>query len=115
MNSIVVNIRKKELNKRGIKDFEEWQSGASNRIYIGRNMCAYVPGTNKSKWANPYSTKGGNYSLTQSLELYEAHIRNSNLINELAELDNAELGCWCAPNPCHGNILIKLRLESLKN
>jgi len=132
MNSIVVNIRKKELNKRGIKDFSEWvnpesEDNMSNelqdnmnlelsdkkrRIYIGRNMCVYVPGTHASKWANPYPVK--KHGLETSLELYEEYIRTSKLINDLSELDNAELGCWCAPNKCHGDILIKLRIETMQ-
>mgnify|MGYP001199894750 CR=1 FL=1 len=110
MNSEVVNIRKKELNKRGIKDFSEWVKD-NKRIYIGRNMCVYVPGTHASKWANKYSVK--KYGLEKCLELYENDIRNSELMNQLSELDNSELGCWCAPNKCHGDILIKLRLEQL--
>ena len=111
MNSTVVNIRKKELNKRNISDFAEWKE-RPNTLYIGRNMNFYVPGTYASKWKNPYPSK--KYSLEKSLELYEKHIRESNLYNELHELDNLELGCWCKPNECHGDILIKLRLEQLK-
>ena len=26
---------------------------------------------------------------------------------ELAELDGAILGCWCAPKPCHGDVLVE--------
>ena len=27
------------------------------------------------------------------------------------ELEGKELGCWCKPSPCHGDILIKLFKE----
>lgn len=110
MNSTVVNVRKKELNKRGISDFEAWND-MPNTLYIGRKMTFYVPGTYESKWANPYSIK--KYDLETSLKKYEEHIRNSELYNQLHELDNLELGCWCKPNKCHGDILIKLRTESI--
>lgn len=111
MNSTVVNIRKKELNKRGIRDFSEWKE-QPNTIYIGRNMVAYVPGTYASKWQNPFPVK--KYGLDKSLELFEEYIRKSNVYNDLSELDNKELGCWCAPNKCHGDILIKLRNEQMQ-
>lgn len=45
----VVCIKKAELKKRGIADFQAWDSDP-NHLYIGRNMSFYVPGTLKSKW-----------------------------------------------------------------
>ena len=110
MNSTVVNVKKKELNKRNIADFKAWNE-LPNSLYIGRNMSFYVPGTYKSKWHNPYSVK--KYGIDECIKLYEEHIRKSNLYSELHELDNKELGCWCKPNMCHGYILIRLRLEQL--
>lgn len=103
----VVNIRKKELNKRGIKDFAEWEE-KNNTIYIGRDMNFFVNGTYASKWENPFVLK--NYDIDSSLELYELHIKNSpdNLLDQLCELKNKELGCWCAPNKCHGDVLIRM-------
>ena len=107
----VVNIRKAELNKKGFKDFEEWQK-VSNHLYIGRNMNFYVKGTTASKWQNPFSFKKQNFSVEESLEKYEQHIRSSNLIHEVHELEGKVLGCWCKPNKCHGDVLIKLLEES---
>jgi hypothetical protein len=107
--SKVVNIRKKELNKRGYIDFNDWNQ-SENTIYIGRNMNVYVKGANKSKWSNPYSVK--KFGRTKCLEMYEEYIRsNTVLMNSLDELKNRELGCWCYPEPCHGDILIKLLNE----
>jgi hypothetical protein len=67
-------------------------------IYIGR----------PSKWGNPfkYGTR------KQNIEMYEHYIReNPFLLSCLPELKNKILGCWCSPNPCHGDILIKLLKE----
>ena len=33
-------------------------------------------------------------------------------MNRLAELDGKTLGCWCAPNPCHGDVLVRLCEEA---
>jgi len=77
----VVNIKKKELNKNNYRDFEHWNT---NHLYIGRNMCYYVPGTIESKWKNPFSLK--KFTLETSLEKYEEHIRNTpSLYNNLHE------------------------------
>lgn len=101
----VINIKKKYLTELGYSSFEDWIKN-KNHIYIGRNMDFYVKGTKASKWQNPFNLK--NYPLEKSLELYEQNIRNSELWNELLELDGKILGCWCKPNKCHGDILIKL-------
>ena len=99
------NVKKKELNKRGIKDFQEWNK-KKNTLYIGRNMSFYVKGAVKSKWANPFSVK--KYGRKKCLELYEQYVKESGLTNYLHELKGKELGCWCYPEPCHGDILLKL-------
>ena len=100
----VVNIKKTELLKNGFSSFEEWNSEPGN-IYIGRNMTFYVKGTSKSIWANPYSVK--KYGLENCLDLYEKYIRD-NLYDKLPELRDKTLGCWCKPNKCHRDILLKL-------
>ena len=78
-------------------------------IYIGRacNMGGWqLP---QSKWRNPYSVK--QYG-DQALPMYEAYLRsNPALLADLPELVGKRLGCWCAPNPCHGHILLKLLRE----
>lgn len=101
----VVNVHKAELNKRGIKDFQEWSEN-KNSLYIGRDMSFFVPGTYASKWQNPYTVK--EYG-KKSLKLYEKYVRsNKELYNSLHELKGKELGCWCHPDKCHGDVLIAL-------
>ena len=104
----VINVRKSSLNKQGYNDFADWIDKPKH-LYIGRNMTAYVKGTVGSKWKNPFPVK--KYGLDKCLELYENHVRTTSLYNELEELDGLELGCWCKPNRCHGDILIKLLKE----
>ena len=104
--STVVSIRKKCLVENGYKDFLDW-SKEDDHVYIGRNMTFYVEGTHKSKWANPFILK--KYSIEECLELYEQHIRNSEyLLSSLHELQGKTLGCWCKPEKCHGDIIIKI-------
>jgi hypothetical protein len=102
----VVNVRKFELKKRDIRDFKEW-SKRKNSVYIGRDMQFYVEGTKGSKWANPFSSR--KYGLNKCLKLYKAYLlNNSELLKQLHELKGKELGCWCKPNKCHGDILLEL-------
>jgi len=108
--SSVVSVKKNVLVTRNIKDFDEWKS-LPNTVYIGRNMSFYVKGATESKWKNPFSVK--KYGRLVCLEMYENYIRNSVLFDELEELQGKELGCWCKPQNCHGDILIKLLNEKI--
>jgi hypothetical protein len=53
----------------------------------------------------------------QVIAAYETYIRatlagSSELRAELETLRGKKLGCWCAPEPCHGNVLENLLAES---
>lgn len=106
----LVNVKAESLRKIGYRNFAEWKLNDAH-LYIGRNMSFYVPGATKSKWYNPFSAK--KYGLETCLIMFEDHIRSSGLIDDLHELDDKVLGCWCYPNKCHGDILIRLRNEQL--
>ena len=104
----VVNVKKEFLRKNGYESFEDWKT-KSHHLYIGRNMSVYVKGTYSSKWKNPFSVK--KYGRDRVLEYYEAHVRTSSLYEDLEELEGKILGCWCKPEMCHGDVLIKLLKE----
>ncbi len=111
MKTTVVNIKKEELKKRGISNLEEWNA-KNNTLYIGRHN-VYVKGAIASKWQNPFSVK--KYGRDKCLEMYEEYIKSKpEFYNSLEELEGKELGCWCKPESCHGDILIRL-LEEKKN
>lgn len=74
-----------------------------NYIYIGR----------PSKWKNPFII-GINGTREEVIEKYEHYIRNNKeLMEDLHELREKVLGCFCKPLACHGDVLIKL-LEEIK-
>jgi hypothetical protein len=73
-------------------------------VYIGR----------PSKWGNPYVI-GKDGSREEVIKKYEEYILNSpELLAALPELEGKILGCWCAPKPCHGEVLLKLLERSKK-
>ena len=107
-----MSLKKYSLSKRGYKSFKDWNSDP-NHLYIGRDMTHHIAGALGSKWGNPFkANKNNKNSLNKCLERYEDHIRrNPGLFSAVMELEGKELGCWCKPSPCHGDILIKLFKE----
>jgi len=67
-------------------------------VYIGR----------PSKWGNPF-IYGKDGDRKEVVEKYEKWIRTRrSLMASLPQLKGKVLGCWCAPQLCHGDVLIKL-------
>jgi hypothetical protein len=83
-------------------------------VYIGR----------PSKWGNPFShlpNSIAKYKVNnreEAIEKFEEWITKGggqHLLNDLHELKGKTLGCWCAPQSCHGDVLLKLaNCEELK-
>lgn len=70
-------------------------------VYIGR----------PSKWGNPY-VLGRDGTRESVVDLYESYLRaNPELMSSLGELRGKVLGCWCHPQKCHGDVLVKLANE----
>lgn len=73
-------------------------------VYIGR----------PSKWGNPFShipERAECYVPTRehAVECYRRWILTQpDLLKDLHELRGKTLGCWCAPKPCHGDVLAEL-------
>lgn len=67
-------------------------------IYIGR----------LSKWGNPFR-EGRDGTRAEVIARYEKWIKTQpRLMSQLHELRDKVLGCWCAPLPCHGDVLVRL-------
>jgi hypothetical protein len=77
-------------------------------VYIGRRQ-PYEPWRQlpHSKWHNPFKI-GRDGTPEEVLAKYERHLHDSGLINEIHELRGRDLACWCAPDPCHGDVLLRL-------
>ncbi len=71
-------------------------------VYIGRG----------SKWGNPYIMNRDG-TREEVIEKYRSYLytQREDLLFSLHELRDKILGCFCAPNACHGDVLIEL-LES---
>lgn len=82
-----------------------WQED-NQYVYIGRKNTQYnVP---QSKWHNPFRVHGP-LSRHDVIEAFREYLMlEPELLADLHELQGKILVCWCAPLPCHGDILIDL-------
>ena len=84
-------------------NIKNWLQEANN-VYIGRR----TKYTSASVWGNPYIVNRP-YRRKRVIKLYEQRLhRNVKLLKSVSKLKGKCLGCWCAPKPCHGEILHRL-------
>jgi hypothetical protein len=77
-------------------------------VYIGRSSTTRYGTFPRSVWANPHHINQYN-DRDDVLSLYREYLMSSGLINRIGELSQAKrLGCWCKPEPCHGDILVEI-------
>ena len=74
--------------------------------YIGRANPRYrLP---QSKWHNPFKI-GRDGDRDQVLARYRDYLLSRpDLVAALPELRGKTLACWCAPEACHGDVLLDL-------
>jgi hypothetical protein len=88
----------------------------SGAIKIGRG----------SKWGNPFDWRGNKKTIpvkdrSEAIARYEAYLlAKPELLQSLPELKGKDLACWCAPEACHGDVLLRYAndekfLQSLKS
>jgi hypothetical protein len=76
-------------------------------VYIGRAQFCGQEYFEPSPWANPFSWR--KLGRQEAIRRYEERLLNTpELLERLPELEGKVLGCWCAPRPCHGHVLLRL-------
>lgn len=109
VNVKVANIRPEYDN------LKEWMND-KDHVYIGRIGVVFIDGQRyppqDSIWANPFKINSQNdrYDVLKKYKEYIIDKLESRQISyrQLLKLRGKVLGCWCKPEPCHGDILIKL-------
>lgn len=76
------------------KKYDEIPPGA---VYIGRG----------SKWGNPYVI-GYDGDRAEVVQRYAVSMPTELMADAAVELRGKDLVCFCAPLPCHGDILLKI-------
>ena len=110
----VVNVKVKYIRP-NYNTLDDWIKNPQHE-YIGRYGVVFI---NKerfpkksSQWTNPFTVK--KEGRDKCLDLYEKWVRDKikkEGAEELNKLQNKVLGCWCKPEKCHGDILIKILNE----
>jgi hypothetical protein len=83
------------VNRRRIKRYD---------VYVGR----------PTKWGNPFEigkpdVDGTPMSRKRVIARYRAWLlQNKELLSQVKELKGKVLACWCAPLPCHADVLASL-------
>ena len=73
-----------------------------------------VPISRPTKLGNPFVI-GPDGTREEVLAKYEAYVRGRpDLMERIRELRGKDLLCWCAPLPCHGDIIIRLSCEEVR-
>ena len=76
----------------------------SSYEYIGR----------PSKFGNPFFMKS-EADRDKVVQQFEEYARNNEwILTNINTLTNKEIGCFCAPKKCHGDVLVKLWEENSK-
>lgn len=103
------------------QNLKEWMEDDSN-VYIGRGGVVFIenPDTgikerfpkNSSPFHNPFKI-GNNGTRAEVIQMYREYIvdklnNDKNLKKMLLNLKGKNLGCWCHPEPCHGDVLLEL-------
>lgn len=99
--TVVANMPRK--NARGDAALIAWAKSTGRYVRIDR----------RTDWGNPYEIpKHGNRD--EVCDAYAEHLAASpDLLARLPELRGKVLGCWCHPERCHGDEIIK-QMESQK-
>ena len=60
-----------------------------------------------TKWGNPFKI-GRDGDRKTVIEKFEEWIKQNKLMGDIGELKGKDLLCWCAPLPCHADVLLVL-------
>jgi hypothetical protein len=84
-------------------------------VYIGRACHRGGWRLPQSRWHNPFTIRQCG-SRRAACEAYRRYLLASEeLMAALPELAGQTLGCFCAPEPCHGDVLVEVFLAHCPN
>jgi hypothetical protein len=110
-NEEPVVVKEPIVNLNMIGNVGDWMR-RSDTLYIGR--ANESEGLEPSKWLNPFHVR--DVGRVRSLKLYEQYVRSEKvLMANIREIEGKQLGCFCKPDSCHGDVLLKLLDEWKKN
>ena len=107
----VVNCKVKYIRPK-YNNLREWMEDPNN-VYIERKGVVFIDGArfpnHETIFANPFKI-GKDGTRDEVIAKYREYIMGELAKNKdlLIGLKGKNLGCWCAHEPCHGDILMEL-------
>jgi hypothetical protein len=116
MNTNVVNCKVKYIRPK-YNNLKEWMDDPNN-IYIGRGGVVFIDNKRFPSNGSPFSNPFKDGPLEERIEKYRIYMskklkEDDTLVKALLQLKGKNLGCWCKPEKCHGDVLIELINEYL--
>jgi len=109
----VVCVRVKNIRPQ-YNDLCQWMADTDNNVYIGRGNVTFIDGQRfperDSVWANPFVI-GVDGTREDVISKYAEYIQRRIASGEVclqSLCGKKRLGCWCHPEPCHGDVLVQL-------
>lgn len=110
----IVNCSVKHIRPK-YKNLREWMKDPNN-IYIGNANTVIIDGERFPKYASPFANpfKVGKHGTREEVMkkyrkyMYKKLEESSGLLVQFIELKDKNLGCWCKPKCCHGDIIKEL-------
>jgi hypothetical protein len=115
--SKVVNVKVQYIRPEHT-NLKQWIMDPNN-VYIGRGKIVFVDSARfppeDSVFCNPFKI-GKDGTREQVIQKYEEYVKHKidtdpEFARAVRDLKGKTLGCWCAPEPCHGHVLAKLATE----
>eukprot|EP00698_Gefionella_okellyi_P006290 TRINITY_DN15673_c0_g1_i1.p1 TRINITY_DN15673_c0_g1~~TRINITY_DN15673_c0_g1_i1.p1 ORF type:complete len:151 (+),score=11.58 TRINITY_DN15673_c0_g1_i1:23-454(+) len=103
----VVNVQSDSLRQIGFRNLQQWLDASPKHVYIGRSNRFGAP---ESAFANPF--KVDKFGRDGCIREFEKYLRSKpELLEQVPSLEGCVLGCWCKPQACHGDVLVKVIAE----
>ena len=119
MSCVVANVKVAHL-RAGTPAYDnvaEWLADDARNAYVGRQVRVFITGSDGTKrrfvvpespFANQF--KAQEHGVARCIELYGAWLaervaHDAAFRAALLALRGKVLGCWCAPAPCHAQVL----------
>jgi hypothetical protein len=78
----------------------------ANLIAWAETQDLYVRIDRRTEWGNPFEIPGDGDRVVVIANFAEHYLTHKpSLLSRVGELRGKALGCWCAPEPCHGDVL----------
>jgi len=111
MSTTVINVAVKHIRP-AYANLADWCLDPEH-VYIGRAGVVFIEGQRYPKQSSPFANPfkvGRDGTREEVLGKFEALMRQRLAATPhlLCELQGKTLGCWCKPEACHGDVLIKL-------